>query len=112
MMNRINHGNVSPSSSGFLLEINGSLGEPTKSKMSHTPTKADVTPPKPLSPKLPMRRGFRFSAEQRAVLEAQVANHGPYPDSDRRAALARDLGVEEKTIRVLETQLASDSITN
>ncbi|KAH7410543.1 hypothetical protein BKA64DRAFT_741219 [Cadophora sp. MPI-SDFR-AT-0126] len=73
--------------------------EPTKSKVSQTPATAEVTPPRPRSPKLPMRRGFRFSAEQRAVLEAQVANHGPYPDTDRRIELARDFGVEEKTIR-------------
>ncbi|KAK0115728.1 hypothetical protein ONS96_014166 [Cadophora gregata f. sp. sojae] len=72
---------------------------PTKSKMSQTPTRPEATTPKARSPKLPMRRGFRFTAEQRAVLEAQVANHGPYPDSDRRAELACDLGVEEKTIR-------------
>jgi hypothetical protein len=84
----------------LLRQTNVTIGEPSRSKMSQTPTRAEVTPPKPRSPKLPMRRGFRFTAEQRAVLEAQVANHGPYPDSDRKIELARDLGVEEKTIRV------------
>ncbi|KAG4439166.1 hypothetical protein IFR05_005365 [Cadophora sp. M221] len=73
--------------------------EPTKSKMSQTPTKAQSTPPKTRSPKLPLRRGFRFNAEQRAILEAQAAQYGPYPDSDRRFELARELSVEEKTIR-------------
>ncbi|KAG4428299.1 hypothetical protein IFR05_016218 [Cadophora sp. M221] len=73
--------------------------EPTKSKVSQTPTKAQSTPPKTRSPKLPLRRGFRFNAEQRAILEAQAAQYGPYPDSDRRFELARELSVEEKTIR-------------
>ncbi|KAL5319076.1 hypothetical protein ACEPPN_014146 [Leptodophora sp. 'Broadleaf-Isolate-01'] len=73
--------------------------EPTKSKMSQTPTKAQSTTPKSRSPKLPLRRNFRFNAEQRAILEAQAAQYGPYPDSDRRFELARELSVEEKTIR-------------
>ncbi|KAH7346153.1 hypothetical protein BKA65DRAFT_272310 [Rhexocercosporidium sp. MPI-PUGE-AT-0058] len=73
--------------------------EPTASKMSQTPINAEPIPAKTRSPKVPLRRSFRFNAEQRAILEAQAAQYGPYPDSDRRYELARELGVDEKTIR-------------
>ncbi|KAL2059807.1 hypothetical protein VTL71DRAFT_10191 [Oculimacula yallundae] len=74
--------------------------EPTKSKMAQTPTKAESTPPKPRSPKVPLKRGFRFTAEQREVLEAQAIRvNGCYPDGDRRMELAEELGVDEKTVR-------------
>jgi hypothetical protein len=44
--------------------------------------------------------GFRFTSEQRAVLEAEALRTGGTVDSSRRVELAKDLGVEEKTVRV------------
>ena len=43
---------------------------------------------------------FRFTSEQRAVLEAEALRTGGTVDSTRRVELAQDLGVEEKTVRV------------
>ncbi|XMA17492.1 hypothetical protein WAI453_010283 [Rhynchosporium graminicola] len=73
--------------------------EPTKSKMSQMPTKAESTSPKSRSPKVPLRRGFRFTGEQRIILEAEAAKFGTYPSVDRIKELARELKVKEKTIR-------------
>lgn len=80
----------------------GNIEEPSKSKLSQTPVKAE-SPPQPKSSGNP--RGFRFNAEQRAYLETEAATNGAYPDSDKRIQLAHDLGVEEKTIRVRIRQL-------
>lgn len=43
---------------------------------------------------------FRFTSEQRAVLEAEALRTGGIVDSTKRVELAKDLGVEEKTVRV------------
>jgi hypothetical protein len=43
---------------------------------------------------------FRFTPEQRVVLEAEALRTGGTLASTRRAELAEELGVEEKTVRV------------
>jgi hypothetical protein len=48
-------------------------------------------------------RQFRFTSDQRAVLEQEVARNGPNPDQGRRKELARDLDVEENTVKVRGT---------
>lgn len=78
------------------VEVLTLAGEPSsKSKMSQILIKPESPPP--LKSKI---RGFRFNATQRAILEAEAASNGTYPDSRKRAELAYDLEVEEKTIRV------------
>jgi hypothetical protein len=59
---------------------------------------SNVSPEEP-SPK-PKSRQFRFTSDQRAVLEEEATINGAHPDAGRRKAIARDLGVEERTVRV------------
>jgi hypothetical protein len=47
----------------------------------------------------------RLNPEQKAVLDAEVENNGPYPDVERRLNLARQLGLKEKSVKVLTYQL-------
>jgi transposase-like protein len=58
----------------------------------------------PGDPESPMQKSkpkySRFSQEQKAVLTAEVEQNGAYVDNDRRLELARQLGVEENTIKV------------
>lgn len=67
--------------------------------MSQTPIKAE-TPCEPAS----KNKGFRFNADQRAYLEARAAikNH---PNYSERIQQAKDLNVEEKTVRVCDIVL-------
>jgi hypothetical protein len=46
------------------------------------------------------RRCFRFGPDQRALLHADAINNGYVLDNDRRAALAKQLGVDEISIKV------------
>jgi hypothetical protein len=62
----------------------------------------NVSPEEP-SPK-PKSRQFRFTSDQRAVLEKEVARNGASPDPGRRKEIACDLGVEERTVRVRGTK--------
>lgn len=48
----------------------------------------------------PKGKVFRFKAHQKAYLEDEVTQNGSSPDAERREKLAKELGVEEKTIRV------------
>jgi hypothetical protein len=50
--------------------------------------------------KKPKSTAFRFTSDQRAFLEEEAARNGSNPDQSRRADLASELGVEEKTVRV------------
>jgi hypothetical protein len=52
------------------------------------------------SSKRPKTTAFRFNPDQRAFLEEEAARNGSNPDQGRRADLAAELGVEEKTVRV------------
>jgi hypothetical protein len=61
----------------------------------------NVSPEAP-SPK-PKSRQFRFTSDQRAILEEEVARNGATPDAGRRKEIACDLGVEERTVRVRGT---------
>lgn len=45
-------------------------------------------------------RGFRFTAPQKAYLQNEVTQNGSSPDAERREKMAKELGVEEKTIKV------------
>jgi hypothetical protein len=61
----------------------------------------NVSPEEP-SP-MPKSRQFRFTSDQRAVLEEEVARNGASPDADRRKEIACELSVEEKTVKVQGT---------
>ena len=50
-------------------------------------------------------RGFRFTAEQRAFLEAEAESNPSTPDLCRREELARQIGVQEISIKVRIVQL-------
>jgi hypothetical protein len=62
----------------------------------------NISPEEP-SPKPKSRQFFRFTSDQRALLEEEVARNGASPDAGRRKEIACDLGVEERTVKVRDT---------